>query len=143
MFNFVSGLAYEIEQKIGGLVSKSCYILQNDRQVSDISLPTASQLDLCTPSRHTTFVRVTEAARNALVHFATTTEPPTQISALQQFCNWLQTYTRLFTEPCVNCEQMLGQDSALPVIRTFQHSSPANARAQHEQCRVSATPSTS
>ncbi|VDK36037.1 unnamed protein product [Taenia asiatica] len=97
-------------------------------------LPTASQLDLTTPSRHVTFVRVTEAARNALVHFATTTEPPTQLSALHQFCAWLQTYTRLFTEPCVSCEQLLGQDAALPVLRTF-HTNPANARAQHEQCR--------
>ncbi|CDI98712.1 mediator of RNA polymerase II [Echinococcus multilocularis] len=98
--------------------------------------PTASQLDLTTPSRHVTFVRVTEVARNALVHFATTTEPPTQLSALHQFCDWLQTYTRLFTEPCVNCDQLLGRDAALPVLRTF-HTNPANARAQHEQCRVS------
>lgn len=101
-------------------------------------LPKASQLDFTTPSRHVTFVRVTEAARNAFVHFATTTEPPKQLSALKQFCAWLQTYTRLFTEPCVSCKQLLGQDAALPVLRTL-HSNPAKARAQHEQCRVSAS----
>uniref|UniRef100_A0A0R3UHH8 Mediator of RNA polymerase II transcription subunit 27 n=1 Tax=Mesocestoides corti TaxID=53468 RepID=A0A0R3UHH8_MESCO len=105
---------------------------------SDHRLPTVSQLDLTTPSRHVTFVRVTEAARIALVHFSTTTEPPTQVSALHQFCDWLQTYVRLFTEPCMNCGQLLGQDSALPVLRTF-HTNPANARAQHEHCRVIAS----
>ncbi|VDM15576.1 unnamed protein product [Hydatigera taeniaeformis] len=117
----------------------SANLLPNADNISDSVLPTASQLDLTTPSRHVTFVRVTEAARNALVHFATTTEPPTQLSALHQFCDWLQTYTRLFTEPCASCEQLLGQDAALPVLRTF-HTNPANARAQHEQCRVNASP---
>ncbi|KAL5972241.1 Mediator of RNA polymerase II transcription subunit 27 [Taenia solium] len=116
----------------------STNLLPSVDNVPEGLLPTASQLDLTTPSRHVTFVRVTEAARNALVHFATTTEPPTQLSALHQFCAWLQTYTRLFTEPCVSCEQLLGQDAALPVLRTF-HTNPANSRAQHEQCRVSAS----
>ncbi len=114
------------------------------RQQADPSLPTAAQLDLTTPSCHVTFVRVTEAARTALAHFSTSARPPTQAMVFKQFCEWLSTYRCLFTEPCMNCRQLLGQDAAFPVLRTLHHAAtPTEAKPLHEQCRVVCAPASS
>ncbi|VDL57297.1 unnamed protein product [Hymenolepis diminuta] len=105
-------------------------------QLPDNQLPSAKELDLRTPSRFITFVRITEAARNAMIHFSNAAEPSTQMVALREFCDWLATYLRLYQEPCVNCGRLLGYDASLPVLRTFVPN-PTRAAALHEHCRGS------
>ncbi|VDO04486.1 unnamed protein product [Rodentolepis nana] len=105
-------------------------------QLPDNQLPSSRELDFTTPSRFVTFRRITEAAQNAMIHFANVAEPQTQAVALLEFCNWLATYTRLYQEPCVNCGRLLGFDTSLPVLRTVT-ANPTRAAALHEHCRGS------
>lgn len=88
-----------------------------------------SALDLTTPSRHVTFRRMTEAARCAVGHFCQDLSHP---DLIRLFFEWLHSYVNLFTAPCTNCGQLLGQDASLPILRSF--TSPP--KPHHEHCRA-------
>jgi len=101
----------------------------SDFDVGESSDPTNVSLDaVWTKSRHQVFKRISEHAAAAMIHFYLPNNPGL---ALRSFLMWLNSYEKLFSDPCHACEKIIqSSDGSVPVFRDLRTLKP-----YHDLCR--------
>lgn len=81
-----------------------------------------------TKSKHHVFKRISEHAAAAMIHFYLPNNPEL---ALRSFLMWLNSYEKLFYDPCHACEKIIqSSDGSVPVFRDLRTLKP-----YHDLCR--------
>ncbi|XP_013388061.1 mediator of RNA polymerase II transcription subunit 27-B [Lingula anatina] len=116
------GRAMKIIIVLRGLILETV----NVRGLDEQSFKDNGELDIWTKSKYLVYLKITEHACAALLHFYMPHRPDI---AFRSFLTWLNSYTSLFTIPCAKCETYL-QDNLPPTWREFR-----NLKPYHEGCR--------
>jgi len=101
-------------------------------QASDFDIGDSSQgstLDtVWNKSKHQVFRRISEHAAAAMIHFYLPNNPEL---ALRSFLMWLNSYEKLFHDPCYACTKIIqSSDGSVPVFRDLRTLKP-----YHDLCR--------
>jgi len=100
----------------------------SDFEIGETNQSNVSLDAVWTKSRHHVFKRISEHAAAAMIHFYLPNNPSL---ALRSFLMWLNSYEKLFYDPCVACEKIIqSSDGSVPVFRDLR-----TLKAYHDLCR--------
>jgi len=123
-FVILRGLIIEWVNVIGfGELQASDFEVGGSSDATNVSLDT-----VWIKSRHHVFKRISEHAAAAMIHFYLPNNPGL---ALRSFLMWLNSYEKLFSDPCFACEKIIqSSDGSVPVFRDLRTLKP-----YHDLCR--------
>lgn len=100
----------------------------SDFEVGDGTDQGASLDTVWNKSRHQVFRRISDHAAAAMIHFYLPNNPEL---ALRSFLMWLNSYAKLFSDPCNACHKIIqSSDGSVPVFRDLRTLKP-----YHDLCR--------